>query len=122
MRRKQRGVTFIGWLFLLAPLAVVVYAGIRLTPVYLNYFNVARTLEQTATELKTDADTTSVQSIRDSIAKRFDVQGVDAPTAKDILIRKDGRAWVLEAQYQGVAPLFGNLSIVVDFDKVAEIQ
>jgi hypothetical protein len=35
--RKQRGVTTIGWIFLLAPVAVVLYAGIRVAPEYLNY-------------------------------------------------------------------------------------
>ena len=30
--RKQRGVTMIGWVFLLAPMAIVLYAGIRVVP------------------------------------------------------------------------------------------
>jgi hypothetical protein len=122
MFRKQRGVTFIGWLFLLAPLAVLVYVGIRLTPVYLTYFSVARTLNQTASEMKGDSDAMTVQSIRTSIEKRFDIESVTEPTAKDIIIRRDGKVWVLEAQYQGVAPLFADISLVVDFDKVVEIQ
>ena len=32
MRHSQRGITFIGWLVLLVPVAIVVYAGIRLIP------------------------------------------------------------------------------------------
>ena len=48
MRHSQRGVTFIGWLFLLVPVAIVVYAGIRLTPIYLNYMRVAKSLSQVA--------------------------------------------------------------------------
>ena len=39
---RQRGITFIGWLFLLMPVAIVVYGGIRLAPVYLNYMKVAK--------------------------------------------------------------------------------
>ena len=50
MRREQRGVTTIGWLVLLMPFAVVIYAGIRLAPIYLNYMNVARTLTQVSSE------------------------------------------------------------------------
>ena len=46
MRRSQRGVTFLGWLLLLTPVAIVIYAGIRLTPVYLNYMRVARSLDR----------------------------------------------------------------------------
>ena len=32
MRKYQRGVTFIGWIILMIPIAIVFYAGIRLTP------------------------------------------------------------------------------------------
>ena len=43
MRQRQQGMTFIGLLCILALAGVIVYAGIRLVPVYLNYMNVAQT-------------------------------------------------------------------------------
>jgi len=46
MRHRQRGITFIGWIVLLIPVASVGYAGIRVVPVYLNYMKVAKALEQ----------------------------------------------------------------------------
>ena len=48
MQRRQQGMTFIGLLCILAMAGVIVYAGIRLVPVYLNYLNVAKTMETTA--------------------------------------------------------------------------
>ena len=48
MRHRERGVTFLGWVVLLLPVALIVYAGIRLTPVYLEYMKIARSLEQVA--------------------------------------------------------------------------
>ena len=45
MRAHQHGITFIGWLFLLVPIAIVAYAGIRIAPVYLNYMKVSRSLD-----------------------------------------------------------------------------
>src|SRR5882724_2623060 len=42
MRNRQQGITSIGWLVLLAPFAIVLYAGIRLAPLYLNYMKVVR--------------------------------------------------------------------------------
>ena len=47
--------TFIGLVCILALVGVVVYAGIRLTPIYLNYMKVARTMEMTASEIKGDS-------------------------------------------------------------------
>ena len=42
MRQRQRGITFIGWIVLLIPVAIVGYALIRVAPVYLNYMKVAK--------------------------------------------------------------------------------
>ena len=119
MRNRQLGVTAIGWLFLLTPLAVVVYAGIRLTPVYLNYMKVAKAMEGAVTELK--AGGASPQSIRSTIDKHFEIDMVEYPTTKEMKITKDGGSWVVESQYDDDAPLFANLSLHVTFDKKVKI-
>ena len=54
MTRRQRGVTTIGWIFLLVPVALVFYAGIRVGPEYLNYYKVVTALKETASKLKSD--------------------------------------------------------------------
>jgi hypothetical protein len=119
MRKKQRGLTAIGWLILLIPLAIVFYAGIRLAPVYLNYMKVVRTLEQVSTELTSGE--ANAQSIHSSIEKHLDVESVDYPTVKDIKVTRDGRSWVMEANYDDQAPLFANIAILVVFDKTVKV-
>jgi len=121
MRRNQRGVTAIGWLFLLAPLAVVGYAGIRLAPVYLNYTKVDRSLEQTATAFQDDQSVTALD-IRKSVEKRFDFEGINYPTLKEVAIRRDGKTWIVQAAYEDVAPLFANVSLLVTFDRSVEVH
>lgn len=121
MRDRQRGMTFIGWLFLLTPVAIVGYAAIRLTPVYMNYMKVARALEQTATEYRDDQSVTA-QRIRTSIEKRFDIESVNHPNINEILIRREGQAWVMQAAYEDVAPLFSNVSLLVSFDRTVELR
>jgi hypothetical protein len=119
MRNRQLGVTAIGWLFLLTPVAIVVYAGIRLAPVYLNYMKVAKAMDQSVNELK--AAGVSPQSIRNTIDKHFEIDMVDYPTTKDMKITKDGGWWLVESQYDDEAPLFANLSLHVAFDKKVKI-
>jgi len=119
MRNRQLGVTAIGWLFLLTPVAIVVYAGIRLTPVYLNYMKVVKAMEGTVSEMKSGG--VSPQSIRTSINKHFEIDMVDYPTIEDMKITKDGESWVVESQYDDDAPLFANLSLHVTFDKKVKI-
>jgi len=119
MRNKQTGVTAIGWVFLLTPMAIVIYAGIRLAPVYLNYMKVVRAMEGAVTETKVGGATP--QSIRSTIDKHFEIDMVDYPTTKDMKITKDGGSWIVESQYDDEAPLFANLSLHVSFDKTVKI-
>ena len=121
MHRSQRGVTFIGWLFLLIPVAILVYVGIRLTPLYLNYFRVARSLEQTATQFQ-DGGQVNPQQVRSTIDKHFDIESIEFPTAKDIDIHRQGEGWVMVAEYEGYAPLFANIALVIDFRKEVELR
>jgi hypothetical protein len=111
---RQRGVTLIGWIVILIPFVIVGYAGMRLAPVYLNYQKVAKTLESTATEVKGTAD---AAAIRNTIDKHFDIDMVEFPTSKDVKITRDGQSWIMECEYEDQAPLFGNISLHVNFDK-----
>jgi hypothetical protein len=121
MRSSQRGVTFIGWLFLLVPLAVLFYAGIRLTPLYLNYMRVARSLQQTATEYE-DGGQINPQRVRNSLEKRFDIESIEFPNVKEIDIHRDGENWVAIADYEDGVPLFANISLVVAFHKEVQLH
>jgi|SRR6516164_4868586 len=121
MYRRQRGVTFIGWLFLLVPIALVLYVGIRLVPIYLNYMRVVRTVDQTASEVKGGDEAATREAIRVSLLRHLEIDSVEFPTMKEISIRRDGRSWIIEAKYEDETPLFSNISLVVAFDKVATI-
>lgn len=122
MLRRQRGVTFIGWLILLIPVAILGYVGIRLVPIYLNYMRVAHSVEQTASEMKTDdLATLTPLLIRATLSKHFDIESISFPDVKDVAVTRDGTGWTIEAKFEDSAPLFGNLTIVADFDKVGKI-
>jgi hypothetical protein len=114
MHKRQRGITFIGWLFLLVPIAIVGYSGIRVAPLYMNYGKVARTMEQIGDESRA---TDTQRLIYVSIEKRLDIEGIEFPTAKEFTIRRDGQVWVVEIDYEDAAPLFANLSINTRFTK-----
>jgi len=120
MRHSQRGITFIGWLFLLLPLALCVYAVIRLTPIYLNYMNVSKAISQIVSESR-GGDTTNAQALHVSIEKRFDIEGIQHPTAQDIDVHREGDHWVLIADYEEVVPMVANVSLLVQFHKRVEV-
>jgi hypothetical protein len=120
MRKSQRGITVLGWLLLLIPIAIIGYALIRVAPIYLNYFRVVKVLEQTASENKGEA--VNPTEVHASLERRFNVEYVDTPDAKDVDVHRDGEHWVAIAKYEEVAPLFGNLSLLMEFNKQVELQ
>lgn len=118
-RNRQSGVTALGWLILLTPFAIVLYAGIRLAPVYLNYMKVAKAIDQAGSELKSGG--VNASSIKTAIDKHFEIDMVDYPSTKDFKITREDGVWQVEASYDDDAPLFANISLHVTFDKVKKI-
>ena len=119
--RRQRGVTAIGWIFLLIPMALTLYALIRVSPVYLNYWRVVDSMEKTASQLKGD-ETLSSQTIRAGLSKRFDVGYVEKITTNDIMVKKGDQGWEMTADYEGEAPLFSNIKLIIAFNKTVVIK
>ena len=119
--RKQRGVTMIGWIFLLVPVALVVYAGIRVVPEYLNYYKVVTALKETATQLKAN-EVLSPDAIRGAVEKRFDTGYVDEPKAKDLIVSKADGVWTVTADYEKTVPMFGNLHLLMVFKTTAVVN
>lgn len=123
MRHRERGVTFLGWLFLLMPMALVLYAGIRLTPIYLEYMKIARTLEQVSEEFK--GEQVEVIQLRNAIERRFDIESVTVLNPRDashVRIRKEGSGQTVSVSYTDRAPFIGNVSLQVEFNKVVKIE
>jgi Tfp pilus assembly protein PilE len=120
MRQRQQGMTFIGLLCVLALVGVVVYAGIRLSTVYLNYMKVARSMDATAVEFK--SDNPDPVAIRRSLERHWQIEAIDAVDAKDVEITKDDHGAVLHVTYDDSAPYIANVSLSVHFDKTVKMQ
>ena len=120
MRRHQRGISTLGWLILLIPVASVFYAGVRLTPVYLNYMKVSHTLEQVVGEVPNE--TATADGIRNTIGKHFDIDSLDYPDVKDLKVTRVNSVWQIEANYDDQAPLFSNFFFLVSFDFVVRLK
>jgi hypothetical protein len=118
MRSRQRGATFLGMVVIIAILGFALYAGIRLTPLYLEYMAVSRALEQTAKE---NSGATSPQTLRNSLDRRWTIETIDSIHPKDIEIKKAGSGFTMRAWYRAEAPFISNVSLVADFDKTVNV-
>ena len=120
MRHRQQGMTFIGLLCILVLVGAVVYAGIRLTPLYLNYMKVARTMEMTATEIK--GDSADPGHIRNILERHWEIEDPTGVDYKDIEITKDDSGVVMHVAYDDSSPYVANVSLMVHFDKTVKVQ
>jgi hypothetical protein len=118
MRARQRGATLLGMVTIIAILGFALYAGIRLTPLYLEYMAIARALEQTAKE---NSGATSPQTLRNALDRRWTIETIDSIQPKDIEIKKAGSGFTMRAWYRAEAPFISNVSLVADFDKTVKV-
>jgi len=119
MYQQQRGMTFLGTVTIIAILGFGLYAGIRLTPVYLEYMKVARALEQVRDEYSSVS--TSANMIRNSLARRWSVEDIHSIDYRDVQIRKAGDGFEVRAWYRAEVPFVANVSLAADFDKIVDI-
>ena len=120
MRQRQRGMTFLGMLIVLALCGVVGLAGVRLFPVYLNYFKVVSTLKRVASEAR--AGGADEGSLRNSIDRHWNIEDITALNEKDVEIKRDNGVTTLHAAYEDKVPYIANVSLSVDFDTSVTIE
>lgn len=121
MRHRQRGMTMLGILVLVVVVGAWVYAGIRMTPKYLEYMRVASTLEKVRDEYDSNPGTTEFM-LRKAVERQFDIEMVEVITSNDIEIKKDGGLFTMRAAYDDTVPLAGNVSFLLEFDKSVEVN
>jgi Tfp pilus assembly protein PilE len=120
MLKRQQGMTMIGVLFVLALLGVIGYAGMRITPLYLNYLKVSRSMEATASEFK--GDSVDQAALRRTLEKHWQIEDIDSVDAKDVEITKGDGGTSMHVAYDDSAPYIANVSLTVHFDKTAKVQ
>ena len=119
-RRQQTGMTTLGLIILVIFVGLFAFAGLRLTPVYLNYMKVVGVVDGVHKEFDGANATRSV--IRTSICRRFDIDSVGIITAKDVKVTSVDGGFEVAATYSHKSPFIANVSFVVDFDKRALIR
>lgn len=119
-RDRQAGMTTLGVIILVAFVGLFAFAGIRLTPVYLNYMKVAGVISGVQEEF--DGAGPTKATIRKSISRRFDIDSVSVINAKDVEIKTVDGGFEVIAVYSHKAPFIANISFLVDFEEKALVR
>lgn len=121
MQHRQRGMTMLGILVLVVVVGAWVYAGIRMTPKYLEFMRIASTLEKVRDEYDSNPGTTEFM-LRKAVERHFDIEMVEVISSRDIEINKSGSTFTMRAAYDATVPLVSNISFLLEFDKTVEVN
>ena len=110
---QQKGMTGIGWLIVLALIGFFVLLALRMVPAYLEYYKVVSTLES----IEKESGFSSPAEIYRLLERRFDISYVNTIMPKDVQIKSAGQYYRVHAKYEAREHIFGNVSVVMSFDK-----
>ena len=108
-----------GVLLVMVMAGVLVYGGIRLVPVYLNYLKVSHTMLSVATELK--GQMVDQFTIRRALVRHWEVEDIDRITPDDVQIERGDGTIAMHVDYDDRVSFIGNVSLVAHFDKTVPI-
>lgn len=111
--KHQRGLTFISIVFILGLIAFFTLLVLKIAPIYINHSRVLNALK--AVEATTDIASKSKAEIKSSLEKRFDLNYVEYVKPEDVKIVAQPGYVSVEIDYERVEPIFGNLSVLVEF-------
>ena len=110
---KQRGMTFIGLVVMIAAVVFVASIGIKMWPGYAEYASVQKAFASLKLQLK------SSEMTKKDIIAAFDRQAtiddIKSIQGKDLVIEKSDNGMVVSVEYSVVTPLFANVSAMLDF-------
>jgi hypothetical protein len=111
--KRQRGVTFIGMLFIAGLIVFAAIIGLKLVPAYIEYATVVNHLREIARS--PDARGASSREIQTMFNKRAQIDAINVVKGEDVEVEKEGEKIVLRANYSTKVKLFGNLNACIDF-------
>ncbi len=118
-RRRQAGITLIGFLVLASLFGLVGFAGLKLVPMYMQYYRLDTVLSDVQKEL--DGRNPTPGQIRTALNRRFDVEGIQLPR-DSVNITQSRNGYSVQIQYESRARYIADIWLLVTFDKQVEIR
>jgi len=115
--KQQRGLSLIGLILVSALIVVVALIGFKLLPAYIEYFTVKRVISDIASGMEAHGGT--LRDASNAFSRRAQIDDITSIKASDLELTKQGEGFSIVATYQRCVPLFGNISVCIDFEASA---
>ncbi len=116
---NQNGLTLISFIFVLCLVLSVAFLGMKIGPIYMEYYSVVNAMDGLAAE-KGSARLTPYQ-IRLRFLTRLNVSYTENVKESDIKLTR-GNGVHMRVAYQVQKPIIGNLDVIAKFDRSVRLS
>lgn len=114
MKRKQRGITMLGFLITLCLVIFFAYCAMKIVPMYIEYYSVKKALASIASDRQAADD--SREKLRERFARHMQIDYVSTVKPEMLKIESTDTGYNLIMNYERREPLFANLDVVGKFN------
>ena len=119
-RSSQRGITLLGFIVVLAVLGFFAFTGMRLFPMYSEFYSVKQAMEAIANE--PGVENWNIARVRDMLDRRFNISYVESVKPQHIrLVRLPSGGNNLVIEYEVRTKYAYNLDVVGVFEHSVEL-
>jgi len=120
MRQKQSGITLVGFIVVLAVVGVFIYMGMKVIPMYTEYYSVKQAMAGLAEEPGIAQQEPG--KVKDLLFRRLDISYASSIKPSHVkLVRKDA-GYLMTVKYEVRRPLIANLDVVGRFEAEKELR
>lgn len=120
MKHKQGGMTLIGFLVVLGVVGIFAYCGMKLFPMYSEFYSVKQALKGLAAE--PGIANTSPAKIKDLLFRRLYISYAENVKQNNVKVERINTGYVITVKYEVRRPLIGNLDVVGKFEADEELR
>lgn len=114
MKRNQSGLTLIGFIVVLGIVGLFAYIGMKLFPMYSEFYSVKQALKGLAAE--PGIANQDPAKVKDLLFRRLYVSYAENVKQNNVQVKRDSQGYVITVDYEVRRELIGNLDVVGRFN------
>lgn len=114
MRKSQGGITLLGFIVVLAVVGIFAYVGMKLFPMYSEYYGVRSAMKSLAAEPGIAAS--EPRKIQDLFFRRLYINYSENVKPEHVTLKRVGAGWQMDVKYEVRKQMIGNIDVVGRFE------
>jgi hypothetical protein len=120
MKRKQNGITLVGFIIILGIVGLFIYVGMKLIPMYTEYYSVKQAMK--GLSMEPGINNSSPDHIRSLFTRRLYVNYSENVEPKHVKIERIEGGWRMNVAYEVRKPIIANLDVVGNFAATQDLK